>query len=190
MMRGHAYGFDVKIPVEWINRVELWPARVGAPDDGGEPIAAADGRTVRVPDDVKPDTPLVLVGCNDGTRLVRFEVRVRPGEDVPEVGRGRLGVLWAGAQDRAQAMRVARGVLEETWVAGALETNQRFLGEVLTHPWVSEGIFHAGFIDEEFLPQLRPSADWLPFFASVCESISDNGEIQDIVRGGGTPSFR
>ncbi len=119
-----------------------------------------------------------------------LQLSVKPGDDVPAVGRGRLGVLWAGAQDRAQAMRVARGVLEETWVAGSLETNQRFLGEVLTHPWVSEGIFHAGFIDEEFLPQLRPSADWLPFFASVCESISDSGELQDIIRGGGVPSFR
>lgn len=83
MMRGHAYGFDVKIPVEWINRVELWPARVAwVPDGGGDAIAAADGRTVRVPDNVAPDTQLVLVGCNDGTRLVRFDVVARPGEDI------------------------------------------------------------------------------------------------------------
>jgi hypothetical protein len=64
---------------------------------------------------------------------------------------------------------LAQGVMNEIWIAGSLQTNERFLGELLNHPWVQEEIFHAGFVDEEFIPELRPPGELLPLFAKVCE---------------------
>jgi len=86
---------------------------------------------------------------------------VSPAED------GYLGNLVVWAQDRRQAITVARGALEEVWIAGSLQTNERFLAELLVHPWVREGIFHAGFVDEEFLPEIRPSEEWFKVLGSV-----------------------
>jgi acetyl/propionyl-CoA carboxylase alpha subunit len=79
-----------------------------------------------------------------------------------------IGSIWVGAKDRKQALTVARGVLSELWIAGTLQTNERFLSELLAHPWVKEGIFHAGFVDEEFIPSPAPPAELIPLFAAIC----------------------
>lgn len=81
---------------------------------------------------------------------------------------GLAGLLIAGGRDRSQAMLMARGALEEFWIAGSLQTNQRFVVELLSHDWIREGVFHAGFVDEEFVPEIRPSSEWMRVFASVC----------------------
>ncbi|MGK5082361.1 ATP-grasp domain-containing protein [Bdellovibrionota bacterium FG-1] len=80
---------------------------------------------------------------------------------------GMVGLLWAGASDAKKARNLVRGLLNELWIAGSLQTNERFLAELLDHPWVREGIFHAGFVDEEFLPLVRPPAEVLKLFAGV-----------------------
>ena len=51
--------------------------------------------------------------------------------------------------------------LGKLWIAGSLETNESFLKEVLAHPWMREGIFHAGFLDEEFIYHRQVPADLL-----------------------------
>ena len=89
------------------------------------------------------------------------------GQTVPFDDAGLLAIGYAGASDRRQALHVARGMLDEIWVAGSLRTNQRFLAELVMHPWVREGVFHAGFVDEEFLPDARPTPDETQLFAAV-----------------------
>jgi acetyl/propionyl-CoA carboxylase alpha subunit len=96
---------------------------------------------------------------------------LEPGHEVDPVNHGVIGAIWVTARNRAQTLLIARGVLDELWIAGSLQTNERFISELLVHPWVREGMFHAGFIDEEFLPALRPPADDLPLFASVVRSV-------------------
>ncbi len=87
---------------------------------------------------------------------------------------GMIGSLWVGAKNRPQALAVAKGVLDEMWIAGSLQTNERFLSELLSHPWVREGIFHASFVDEEFIPTSRPPAEILRDLVSVCVSHPEN----------------
>ena len=105
-----------------------------------------------------------------------------PGEDVGIDHHGLIGMIWAGAQSRALAMTTVRGVLDEVWIAGSLQTNERFLSELLLHPWVREGVFSTGFIDEEFLPSLRPPMELSWLIASALIHIreargSDAGEL-------------
>jgi acetyl/propionyl-CoA carboxylase alpha subunit len=93
-----------------------------------------------------------------------LDLLVSAGSRIESSGHGMLGMLWVGAEDRKQALNFARGVFDELWIAGSVQTNERFLSELLAHPWVREGIFHAGFVDEEFLPGVRPPADYLRAF--------------------------
>jgi biotin carboxylase len=87
---------------------------------------------------------------------------------------GMIGSLWVGAKDRAQALAVAKGVLDEMWIAGSLQTNERFLSELIAHPWVREGVFHASFVDEEFVPSAKPSPEVLRDLVSICVSHPEN----------------
>ena len=59
-------------------------------------------------------------------------------------------------------------LLDQLWIAGSLETNERMIRELLNHPWVREGIYHSGFVDEEFLPQVLPEPAFLELMAGVC----------------------
>ena len=98
----------------------------------------------------------------DNPRLgvaAELDLYVHPGSHLCPSDNGIVGILWIGAENRRQAIQVARGVLDELWIAGTLQTNERFLAELLSHPWIKEDIFHAGFVDEEFLPRfgLRPN---------------------------------
>ena len=81
---------------------------------------------------------------------------------------GLLGILFIGSNDYKKAVTFSRGVLSEIWIAGGLQTNERFLSELLQHPWVSEGIFHAGFVDQDFIPKIKPPAEFLGFFVNLC----------------------
>lgn len=94
-----------------------------------------------------------------------------PGEVGPEQD-GLLGVLTVTAQDRKQALTATRGILDQIWIAGSLQTNERFLAELLGHPWVREGMFHASFIEEEFIPELRAPKELLSAMASVCATLT------------------
>jgi 3-methylcrotonyl-CoA carboxylase alpha subunit len=89
------------------------------------------------------------------------------GEEILPSDSGLIGILWAWGRDATQAQTVARGVLEEVWIAGSLQTNERFLSELLNHPWVRAGLFHAGFVEEEFLPAIRPPEEILKILATL-----------------------
>jgi acetyl/propionyl-CoA carboxylase alpha subunit len=96
-----------------------------------------------------------------------LDLQVTPGTRIDSTDYGMLGTLWVGAEERKQALHFARGVLNELWISGSVQTNERFLNELLAHPWVQEGIFHAGFVDEEFLPSVRPPAEIFEGFQFV-----------------------
>lgn len=110
-----------------------------------------------------------------GAASAELELAVEPGGEVSPHDHGLIGKIWISARNRAQAVITARGVLDELWIAGSLQTNERFLSELLAHPWVKEGIFHAGFIDEEFLPALRPPKEMLVLFAAVLREYEIEG---------------
>jgi biotin carboxylase len=101
-----------------------------------------------------------------------LQLAVEAGRQVRHDESGLLGVVFVGGQERDQAIAVARGVLDETWIAGSVQTNERFLAELLSHPFIREGMFYAGFVEEEFLPDLSPDAEALELFASVAASVA------------------
>jgi acetyl/propionyl-CoA carboxylase alpha subunit len=108
-----------------------------------------------------------------------LDLMVESGQSVSPGEQGWIGTLWVGSTERSQVMKLAQGVLDQIWIAGSLQTNERFLAELLQHPWVREGMFHTGFIDEEFLPSLRAPAELIRLFASALEAM-----------GEGRPGFR
>jgi len=99
-----------------------------------------------------------------------LDLMIESGESVSPGEQGWIGTLWVGASERSQTLKLAQGVLDQLWIAGSLQTNERFLSELLHHPWVREGMFHSGFIDEEFLPSLRPPEELIRLFVSVLEA--------------------
>jgi acetyl/propionyl-CoA carboxylase alpha subunit len=102
-----------------------------------------------------------------------LDLMVEAGEGVSPGEHGWLGTLWVGSTERSQVLKLSQGVLDQIWIAGSLQTNERFLAELLQHPWIREGMFHTGFIDEEFLPALRAPVDLIRLFASVLESVGE-----------------
>lgn len=68
--------------LEYVAGVELWPSWAVAPGGVlGEPVAAAEGRSVAVPDGCPERVALVAV-AEDGTHLAYWRLRVKPGETV------------------------------------------------------------------------------------------------------------
>ncbi len=106
---------------------------------------------------------------------------IKLGQDLESQGvDGWLGQLFVCAQNMRQALDIARGALGEIWIAGSLETNERFLSELLSHPWVKESVFHAGFVDEEFLSETRPPAELSKIAARAArEGISGTATLED-----------
>jgi acetyl/propionyl-CoA carboxylase alpha subunit len=99
---------------------------------------------------------------------------IKRGEEVQLWGDGNIGTLFSFAKSREQSLALARGLLNEVWIAGALNTNQNFCLDLLNHPWVREGVFSAQFVDEEFVPEIRPAQELMPYFVSLCAFLGDN----------------
>ena len=89
------------------------------------------------------------------------------GQSLSIQGSGTLGYLFVFAPSQSQCLLIARGLLNELWFAGSLQSNESFLLEVLSHPWVREGSFHAGFLEQEFVPSFTPSLDEVRLAAQV-----------------------
>ncbi len=98
-----------------------------------------------------------------------LNLNIETGSEVAPMGDGLVGLIFTGGEEQTATLRMAHRILNEFWIAGSLQTNDRFLSELLSHPWVKEGVFHAGFVDEEFVPAIRPSSvSAIRLFASVC----------------------
>jgi acetyl/propionyl-CoA carboxylase alpha subunit len=108
----------------------------------------------------------------EGSKLLASGTAVA---SVGPIGAGAGNTIEKAPRSREQAFErallLARGMLDELWIAGSLKTNQAFLGELLRHPWVREGLFHASFVDEDFLLPVDLEAAWLALFAGVVATI-------------------
>ena len=67
---------------------------------------------------------------------------------------GIIGLFFAYGSNRSEVLTLIRQMISEFWIVGTLQTNQRFLFELLQHPWIEEEIFYAGFIDDEYVPNI------------------------------------
>lgn len=101
---------------------------------------------------------------------VEADMNYSAGSVVSVDSSGLLGVLWVSSDQRARLFPIAQSVLQEIWISGSLQTNEKFLSELLSHPWVREEIFHTAFIDEEFLPNLSIPNELLPLCTAVLVS--------------------
>lgn len=98
---------------------------------------------------------------------------VSPGQELSPADEGLLALVTVHASSRNQAHVLAQGSLQEFWLAGSLQANDRFAEELLAHPWVRAGIFHAGFADEEFLIALRPEPGLERAFVGIGAMLRD-----------------
>ena len=99
---------------------------------------------------------------------VELCLSLQPGTHLGEGYTGILGSIFVGAKDRKEALTIARGILDELWISGSLSTNERYLSELLNHPWIQENMFYAGYSEEEFIPEIRPPVGILELAVSIC----------------------
>lgn len=104
-----------------------------------------------------------------------LDLEYQEGDEVPHDSSGMLGLLTVGARGRQQCLDFARDVLKEIWITGSLQTNERFLAELIGHPWIQEGVFHAGFVEEEFVPKIHPSPEIQSVFVGLTGFLLDEG---------------
>lgn len=81
-----------------------------------------------------------------------LDLEVSEGMTVFQKSDGLIGLLYVFSPTRKQTVELAKKTLSKVWFAGGLRTNERYLAEILNHPWVVEGLFHCGFVENEFLP--------------------------------------
>ena len=101
-----------------------------------------------------------------------LDLAYQVGDEVSALDSGILAVLVVTGVNDDWVIKIAQGILEKLWIAGSLQTNERFLSEALTHPWVREKIFHIGFLGEEFVPALQPDPEWINLVLCICEDSS------------------
>ena len=97
---------------------------------------------------------------------------VVPGQNVDWKASGSLGQITLFSPDWKSALKSARKILSEVWISGSIQTNERFLSELLSHPWVEESMFYTGFVDEEFIPKQAPDASWLKIMAEAIAEVT------------------
>jgi acetyl-CoA carboxylase biotin carboxylase subunit len=103
-------------------------------------------------------------------------IAVPPRSRIPYQGEGLVATVCTEGDNHCAALSEAQKALESFWVAGSLQTNTRMLSEILEHPWIQERLFHASFIDEDFIPDLRAPEGIASLMVSLCEPMLDLGE--------------
>jgi biotin carboxylase len=98
---------------------------------------------------------------------------VAPGNHVDWKSSGALGLLTVFSTDWKQALSTSRSILKQIWISGGIQTNERFLTELLSHPWVEESMFYTGFVDEEFIPKQLPDPAWLQVLSNVLNEVAE-----------------
>lgn len=97
---------------------------------------------------------------------------VSPGQEVHWSGSGSIGHLTVFADNWTEVLSASRKILREIWISGGIQTNERFLYELLSHPWVEESMFYTGFVDEEFIPKQMPEFEWSKILSSALAEVS------------------
>ncbi|MEO7162566.1 MAG: hypothetical protein ABI041_06580, partial [Bdellovibrionia bacterium] len=80
---------------------------------------------------------------------------------------GIIGLFFAYGNNRSEVLTLIRQMISDFWIVGTLQTNQRFLFELLQHPWIEEEIFYAGFIDDEYVPNIYTAEAVKKLFSGV-----------------------
>jgi acetyl/propionyl-CoA carboxylase alpha subunit len=106
------------------------------------------------------------------TGAAEVDWSIRAGDEVLPASDGLLGLIFVGGRSRQSALQLSEEVLSQLWMSGSLNTNERFILELVQHPWVKDGIYHAGFVDEEFIPLVRPSLELLRVGISISAQAS------------------
>jgi acetyl/propionyl-CoA carboxylase alpha subunit len=107
----------------------------------------------------------------DAESSVIWMTRYRSGQEVKWTSSGVVGELFVLGKDRKATLASARAELRRLWIAGTVRTNQRFLLEHLEHPFVKENLIHAGFTDEDFVPEAFPPEKTLGEVAALAASL-------------------
>jgi pyruvate carboxylase len=97
---------------------------------------------------------------------------VVPGQNIDWKASGALGQITLFSTSWSETLKFARTILKQVWVSGGIQTNERFLYELLSHAWVEESMFYNGFVDEEFIPKQVPDQQWLERIAAVLAEIT------------------
>lgn len=103
------------------------------------------------------------------------------GEEIGYDSDGIVGVLYTvGKEHRSTIQKMGELLSQQFWIGGELETNERFIKEVLEHPWIREGIYHASFLEEEFIPQILPDSNIDLAMTWACQSLSQTSDSSDV----------
>jgi pyruvate carboxylase len=97
---------------------------------------------------------------------------VVPGQNVDWKSSGALGQVTLFSTSWSKALKCARKILSEIWISGSIQTNERFLFELLSHPWVEESMFYTGFVDDEFIPKQAPESVWLKYISEALAEVT------------------
>ena len=108
---------------------------------------------------------------NEGSAEGSLIWDVVPSQNVDWRSSGSLGQVTLFAEHWPEALTMARKILKDIWVSGGIQTNERFLHELLSHPWVEESMFYTGFVDEEFIPKQLPDPNLFQIMANVLSEI-------------------
>jgi acetyl/propionyl-CoA carboxylase alpha subunit len=107
----------------------------------------------------------------DGDASIIWMTRYVSGQEVSWTSSGVIGELFVLGKDRASTIAAASRALRETWIAGEVQTNRRFLLEHLEHPFVRENLIHAGFTDEDFVPEGFPDPSTTADLVAVAQAV-------------------
>lgn len=103
----------------------------------------------------------------DPATIAIWMTRYDENQEVLWTSTGVIGELFVFAVDRKACLQAARGMIRDLWIAGSVQTNQRFLLEHLEHPFVRENLIHAGFTDEDFVPEGFPPVEQVHQLAAL-----------------------
>jgi len=85
----------------------------------------------------------------------RLETLSPSGLGVQGEERSVLGKAWVVGDDLEQCLDATSALLEDVWLAGTQKTSLPLVKGVLSHPFVRAGIFHADFLESDFIPDYR-----------------------------------
>jgi len=98
---------------------------------------------------------------------VRCQVHVHEGERFPReiqeipgiLSRQTIAEVIVNSTDIRKLIQATRRALSQLWFSGTIQTNERFISELLEHPFIEKFAFHTGFLEEEFLPAFHPAQE-------------------------------
>lgn len=83
---------------------------------------------------------------------VQLETWHSPKNDLSWNSDGLVALMEAWSDHPERTMDLLISHLSEVWISGSIQTNERYLNNLLSHSWVREGMIHSGFLEEDFIP--------------------------------------